>query len=387
VKDIALRYVFQGEDCPRHFRSVSFESQRDWDKICMVPDLYYFLARGYEDFLPKDATLPAWEGRNPQVIWRGSTTGATSRTDVHAIGFTAETLDLLPRYQLCRILQQLNDGADAGIVAIVQCPDGDKEAVTARLAAERLAANFVPTRDMMHYKYLVEIDGNTSSWNFIQRLRLGCCILKVESPWVQWFSHRIEPWVHYVPVRADLGDLLEKVDWCRTHDREAGQIAANGRAFGLGVTYDAEMRQAALDIIRTSIPLSGDPADLAAAQELCAAADRLRPAWDAAIDAWLSFPEPVWLQTCHGTVLGADRHGTLIQLSPDGDLSQAITLHDGDDRWRQALRGLHIDREGGTLLLERDGLLLCAEPHRATMVCDRLEPREWETFTLVPATR
>jgi hypothetical protein len=74
-----------------------------------------------------------------------------------------------------------------------------------------------------------------------------------------------------------------------------------------------------------------------------------------------------------------------VQLSRDGDLTHAITLTDEDSRWREQLRGFHIDRVRDKLSLERAGLFLCAQPDRATTACDRLEKHAWETFTLVPA--
>lgn len=385
VAAVPLRHIFQGEDCSRHFKSVSWESQRGWDDVCLIPDPYYFMERGYEDFLPDGAILPPWSTRESSIVWRGSTTGVIEGADAYTVGFGANTLEQLPRYRMCRTLQQLGDYADVGFVSVVQCVDADRDSVAARLAAECLAIGYTQPTAMTRHKYLVDIDGNTNSWNFLQRLRLGCCILKVESPWIQWFSNRIEPWVHYVPVAADLGDLLEKMEWCRTHDRETQRIAENGRRFALGVRFETEMQQATLDILRTSTPLSGDPRDMAAVQDVCAAAFRLHPAWAAAIAARFAFPEPIWLRTAHGTILGNDDRGGLIQLAPDGDMSRAVTLSDHDGRWREQLAGFHLDRSGDTLSLERAGLFLCALQDHASTAVDRLEQGSWETFTLLPA--
>ena len=41
----------------------------------------------------------------------------------------------------------------------------------------------------------------------------------------------ISPWVHYVPLRNDLSDLIETVEWLRAHEAQAAAIAANGAAF------------------------------------------------------------------------------------------------------------------------------------------------------------
>ena len=43
----------------------------------------------------------------------------------------------------------------------------------------------------------------------------------------------LEPWVHYVPVRYDLGDVVERLLWLREHDDEARLIARNAKAFAM----------------------------------------------------------------------------------------------------------------------------------------------------------
>eukprot|EP00933_Yihiella_yeosuensis_P080645 TRINITY_DN94103_c0_g1_i1.p1 TRINITY_DN94103_c0_g1~~TRINITY_DN94103_c0_g1_i1.p1 ORF type:complete len:304 (-),score=61.04 TRINITY_DN94103_c0_g1_i1:117-914(-) len=41
----------------------------------------------------------------------------------------------------------------------------------------------------------------------------------------------LKPWVHFVPIRPDLSDALERVLWAQQHDEEARAIAARGSAF------------------------------------------------------------------------------------------------------------------------------------------------------------
>ena len=52
----------------------------------------------------------------------------------------------------------------------------------------------------------------------------------VESAWEQWYEHKLEPYRHFVPVKRDLSDLAEKVQWCRGHDAECREIAAEAAA-------------------------------------------------------------------------------------------------------------------------------------------------------------
>ncbi len=59
----------------------------------------------------------------------------------------------------------------------------------------------------------------------------GSLILKQDSDYVEHFYRELEPWVHYVPVRRDLGDLVSKVRWALANDGEARRIAVRAREF------------------------------------------------------------------------------------------------------------------------------------------------------------
>lgn len=45
-------------------------------------------------------------------------------------------------------------------------------------------------------------------------------VLKQDSGYYEHFYNELRPWEHYIPIRADLGDLLEKIQWARDHDEE-----------------------------------------------------------------------------------------------------------------------------------------------------------------------
>jgi hypothetical protein len=92
------------------------------------------------------------------------------------------------------------------------------------------------------YKFMVQIDGSANSWGLVRKLRLGCCILSVESDWRSFHDKSLHPWVHYVPVKNDLADLNEKIEWCLTNQGQAKEIAERGRSFALSINYDEEMR-------------------------------------------------------------------------------------------------------------------------------------------------
>jgi hypothetical protein len=40
-----------------------------------------------------------------------------------------------------------------------------------------------------------------------------------------WFSEFIIPFVHYIPIKYDLSDLIEKIEWVNENDGLAKKIA------------------------------------------------------------------------------------------------------------------------------------------------------------------
>jgi spore maturation protein CgeB len=53
-------------------------------------------------------------------------------------------------------------------------------------------------------------------------------ILRVKSDYVHWCDSKLQAGKHYIEVKEDLSDLKEKIDWCKTHDKECKKIAKRG---------------------------------------------------------------------------------------------------------------------------------------------------------------
>ena len=52
-----------------------------------------------------------------------------------------------------------------------------------------------------------------------------------ESTLFEFWERDLEPYQHYIPVKADFSDLVEKVEWAIAHDDHARAIAQNGTRF------------------------------------------------------------------------------------------------------------------------------------------------------------
>ena len=55
----------------------------------------------------------------------------------------------------------------------------------------------------------------------------GSLPFKHESPYKQYFESGLEPYVHYVPVKRDMSDLISQIEWARQNDDKAQEIVKN----------------------------------------------------------------------------------------------------------------------------------------------------------------
>ena len=56
----------------------------------------------------------------------------------------------------------------------------------------------------------------------------GAVVLRQEMGVVEWFEPLLQPWVHYVPVSSDLGNLSDAVRWVRANGGAARRMADAG---------------------------------------------------------------------------------------------------------------------------------------------------------------
>ncbi len=160
-----------------------------------------------------------WNKKIDKAFWRGSSTGDW---------MTLLNWDKIARVKLALLALSHPDKIDARITGVVQC---DPE-IPQLVYSKGITGGMVTQKDHLKYKYLVDVDGNTCTFErYFWALLSNSVVLKQMTPNIQWYYGGLKPYVHFVPVNEDLSDLLEKIQWAGTHDREAKQIAENATAF------------------------------------------------------------------------------------------------------------------------------------------------------------
>jgi hypothetical protein len=212
----------------------------------LIPDHSFIQTSGYERHRElARANATPWHRRSEHILWRGTTTGPGRISKEH---MTAGDRELLPRVRLCLSLRDV-PGTDVKLSAIAQ--SGDVEGDRERLICAGILGDYIAPITWHGCKFAIDIDGNSNAWsNLFTRLIMGCCLLKVASApgYRQWYYDELDAWTHYVPVKADLSDLRERIDWCRAHLSECGDIAARGQQFAMARGLDREIDLAAQHI-------------------------------------------------------------------------------------------------------------------------------------------
>ena len=156
-----------------------------------MPDRYYFYLNRYNEYRSIHEGLP-FSDKKPEIVYgsnpRGNKYVFTNRRDI----------DMSPREYFY---------SDAVAKTNISAP------------------KWVKRSDMVKYKYVLDIDGNASTWDATAwKLNSGSVILKTDSAWNQWFFNKYKAWEHYVPVKDDMSDLQERFAWCESHQAECEQM-------------------------------------------------------------------------------------------------------------------------------------------------------------------
>ncbi|AAU11016.1 putative lipopolysaccharide-modifying enzyme [lymphocystis disease virus-China] len=158
-----------------------------------------------------------WNSKLSKAIFRGSSTGA---------GVTVETNQ---RLKVClKLAKERPDLIDAGITKWNLRPRKHKSSKyleTIELEEYPLADFISPQEQADHYKYILCLEGHVAAFRISREMTYGCTLLLTETPYKMWFVPYLKPWIHYVPVAYDCSNLIERIEWCKTHDKECKLIA------------------------------------------------------------------------------------------------------------------------------------------------------------------
>ena len=218
--------------CPGVDLCVAACAHRCAKGVLMIPDFDFLHTRGYADLKPDPYTYGAKKSR---VFWRGASTG-------RVVGSPDRMCDN-PRVRLCTLCQTI-PGTNVRLSNIAQIRDiATKEAIRPLVDKRR------PHADFLRSRVLIDIDGNSNAWSSLfWKMRSNSVVLKVDTPYRQWYYHRMVAGRHYVPTSLDT--LESKISWCFRNPAKCQIIARAATKFTRGITYMNESQKAARIIIK-----------------------------------------------------------------------------------------------------------------------------------------
>lgn len=205
-------------------------------RVVLIPDNRAL--KGHDArFARLDAVMEKypWEKRKNIIFWRGKATGGKIKNT---------EITQVPRLKFMQIAQSLKY-VDAGIT---EYPKSLNQKL--RTQAEQMFAkvNFMPLEKALDYKYLMDIDGHSCSFDRMAWILYSNSVLfKHQSDQVQWYYENLLPWVHYVPINAGFTNIAGTYKWIENHPEIAREISANSRRLAEETFNHAAVLQALAD--------------------------------------------------------------------------------------------------------------------------------------------
>jgi len=174
-----------------------------------------------------------WSRKRACVVWRGKATGYGFGNNIPPRGASRETL--VRRWQHAG-----SPLVDVGLVGMASpSPIFSSSKPTLTMA------------DMCAYRYILSVEGNDVATN-LKWIMASDSVLFMPRPHItSWFMEdRLQPWVHYVPVRDDFEDLEARVRWAEAHPHVCQRIVANCHAWVAVFADEASERRLCAQLLQ-----------------------------------------------------------------------------------------------------------------------------------------
>jgi len=192
-----------------------------------------------------------WNKKKPTAVFRGGSAGC---------GYDEYTNPRIKISKMSQILQDKNNSLeyqtllDAGITtkSLSEKYRFHRDTGLGYFDFKKLGlkeVNRLNKIEQSYYKYIVYIEGNVSAHRLATDMLMGSVILYVESEYSLWFEFLMKENVHFIKIKSDLSDLIDKIIWCRDNDDICKTIAENGRKLALEILKPERFYSTFIDYI------------------------------------------------------------------------------------------------------------------------------------------
>ena len=162
--------------------------------------------RHWKNYYERPADIPFDKKRNI-LIWRGTTTG----TELGA-----------NRFNLVKTWFNKQPKIDVGFSFICQ----------GRNAYNKYVKGTKHISDLLKYKYILSIEGNDKDSGINWKLNSNSLVFMAKPTLSSWLMEStLIPNYHYILLKDDFSDLLEKIRWCDNNPNKCKEIIKNANRF------------------------------------------------------------------------------------------------------------------------------------------------------------
>ncbi len=207
------------------------------EEIILIPDIYQLADKYTEEMeeIKRSSLSQPFRSREDVVGWRGSQTGAWYNMEA----FNA--LPPVPRLNLVMLTHTHPAHVDARFTRSYDLQlEETSEGKFTPSALEYKAkiteifgppASFVPFPEMTKYRYNISTDGNCSAWRRPQSIMFSGSVPIFSTRHECYFTKYLTENVHYIAVKRDMSDLIEKVEMLKANPELAESIACEASNF------------------------------------------------------------------------------------------------------------------------------------------------------------
>lgn len=163
-----------------------------------------------------------WKSKKGICIFRGGATGC---------GITMDTNMRLKASYLSTLVPKILDAGITEWNARMKKYKGEPIGIIDTKSLPFSLSNKINNIEKSNYKYILNIEGHVAAFRLSYELGMNSVVLIVASKYKVWYSSMLEEYVHYVPVKEDLSDLIDQINWCIKNDKKCEKIAENARLF------------------------------------------------------------------------------------------------------------------------------------------------------------
>lgn len=221
------------------YADIPIPTWNDWALVMISENKYFPKSQIYDNNIPNTS----WRDKIPTAVFRGASTGS---------GYTIDTNKRLYLAYLASFKKLDDDNIpflDAGITCWNARPRKYGKYVDTIEKENLQLVSFKTFEEQCKYKYIINVEGHVCAYRLSRELCSGSVLLIVDCKYKLWYFDKLKPFVHYIPIKADLSDIYDKIKWCKLNDLKCEQIAQNALKFYLETITKANILNNLHDIL------------------------------------------------------------------------------------------------------------------------------------------